>query len=170
MNIQPILFNFPITFFLVYTILEVVRVQRLSKKPFLFHLKATFVLIAFFLSVPAIISGLTLDNNYYFSSQLIEVHNFFIIVSSLVYLSIAAAYSIEWAEESKRIRGLCTGINKIGLLLCKFSTYVLSAPMIVTLALMGISSVICAQAIGIAIVFGPLVNPFVSFVSKLFLR
>lgn len=165
MNIHPAFVHFPIALLIVYAVLECIRPSYVMKHRSWHDIKAAFVILGTLSAFAALSTGEMAEENLQGSQhQLVELHSFFATASTWIFAILAVAYLIALVTEHvsalsshswwKTISGIGAFIEK---------------PFIaISLALLGIVSLTITGALGGALVYGPDVDPIVSFIYHLF--
>jgi uncharacterized membrane protein len=176
MNIHPLFVHFPIALLVVYSFLEIGAyfLPALRRQTWVFGVKV-FLLIAGALSALLALAtgGMAEDliqntNQYAF---VLEVHAPFAATTTVVYLVLLAAYLVRWLD----ISGLGdrnVGTNSLFARIWSFKKsvthIVLDTWLLPFLALLGFALLTITGGLGAAIVYGPNIDPLVSFVYHLF--
>lgn len=179
MNIHPIFVHFPIALFSLYAILELIRIRKLTGTETYFNLKAFLSIVGVASTVITIQTGELARSILQVSPEtqnLIRVHSSFAKLTELIFLFIAASYAVVFFERyfaSTRLFAFVTQnrfakpIWQLG----KSIAYSIQRPLIIcVLALCGLVAVTVTGALGGAIVYGPDIDPIVTFVYNLLLR
>lgn len=176
MNIHPLFVHFPIALLVVYSLIEIgaYLLPSLRRQTWVFSVKV-FLLVAgaFFAFLALVTGGIAEDlvekvNQYAF---IVKVHSPFAVATTLVYLVLLAAYLVRWFD----MRGWgsrIVGTNSMLLRMWSFKKFVahivLDTWLLSFLALVGLILLMITGALGAAIVYGPNIDPFVSFTYHLF--
>lgn len=162
MNIHPIFVHFPIALFTLFCILELLRFWL--KQPHWFYVKALLVIAGFSGAVVAIFTG-EMAAEFLEGSDLekvVEIHASFAVLSTLIFMTAAFAYFISWINKTKQIQ------NRSWLFVTKIQKFLIETNFAYILAVLGLIAITITGALGGSIVYGPEVDPFVSFVYHLF--
>lgn len=176
MNIHPFFVHFPIALLVAYSVLELSgylwpasrRVAWVSPvKAFMLFAGALAALVALVTGGMAeeLIEGVNAR------AYILEVHSPFAGVTTLLYAILAAAYLVRvfdtkgWGD---RIVGTNAFFARIWNLKKNLARFVLDTWALPVLALLALLGMIITGALGAAIVYGPDIDPVVSFVYHLF--
>lgn len=175
MNIHPLFVHFPIALLIMYSILELASwgSRFVRRQAWVVPTKAFLLFTGVLAGFATLVTGEMAEEivGRGARSYIIEVHAPFAGMTIVLYLVLAVAYLVRifdrhgWAERivgHSQLRNRLWGIKKwlahmvldVGLL-----------PLIVLLALCGMT---VTGALGASIVYGPHVDPFVSFIYHLF--
>lgn len=176
MNIHPFFVHFPIALLVVYSLLEIGSYfwPALRRQTWLFGVK-TFtlfagVLAAFVaLATGGIAEDLIKDVNPRFF--IIEVHNPVATATTILALILAAAYTVRIFEIrgwGNQLFGLNRFLAPILRLKERLAHVVLDTGLLPMLALLVLVGIAVTGALGAALVYGPDIDPVVSFVYHLF--
>jgi hypothetical protein len=104
-------------------------------------------------------------------TNLVEIHSAFAVASTWIFGVLLVAYLIHLLATSlsvERIRLLVEKLGPFWRLLVSLSRFILKPYTTITLALLGLITITVTGALGGAIVYGPDIDPIVSFVYNLF--
>ena len=176
MNIHPLFVHFPIGLLVVYSVLELGAycLPALRRQLWVFPAKAFLLFVGVLAAFAALVTGglaaegLEGDSVL---SPLIEIHAPFAALTTALYLVIAAAYLNRvfdrngWFNRIVETNGfLAWGWNAKKYL----AHLILDTPLLSALALLALVGMTVTGALGAAIVYGPDIDPFVSFIYHLF--
>lgn len=176
MNIHPIFVHFPIALLTVYSCFELAGYffKSLRAKPWFFAVNATLLFTGAVSAIAALVTGGIAEDlveNGLPYSYILEVHEPFAAATTLVYLVLAAAYlnrvfdRNEWMVGlTSRSRLLAWGWN----VKKAIARVVLDTWLLPVLALLGLVLMTITGALGAAVVYGPNVDPFVTFIYHWF--
>ncbi len=177
MNIHPLFVHFPIGLLVVYSLMELgsYLLPALRRQAWVFPVKAFLLfggVLAAFMALATgdlakeLIETAGADPNL----AIVEVHASFATATTLLYLLIAAAYLIRIADT--RWGNCGTDPNGFFTRLWGFKKWlahlVLDTPLLPALALLALAGITVTGALGAAVVYGPDIDPFVSFIYRLF--
>lgn len=164
MNIHPIFVHFPIALFTLFSILELLRFRL--KQPYWFYVKAVLVISGFLSAVATIFTGLVAAESLRGSSleDVVAVHASFAISATFIFMILAWAYFVAWVNSVKRIQ------NNNWLFFTKIQKFLIETNFAYILTILGLIAITVTGALGGSMVYGPEVDPFVSFVYHLFFR
>lgn len=161
-NLHPLLVHFPIALLTLYAVLECLRIPRLQQAAATFYIKAVLVIIGFVSSIVTYLSGEAIEEMFRGNARidrLIEAHSSFALATVIVFGILAIAYKIQWIKRDTKI----TWLQK----LYPISDILLKPFVCIPLALLGLGLVTVTGALGGSIVYGPNIDPFVSFIYGL---
>lgn len=166
LNIHPILVHFPIGLLTVYSLLEIISIKKLRALPFWFQVKAVMLITGVIGSWAAFASGSLIEDE--FNSNLLEVHSSFAVATVVVYIIMAASYSVIWLEPWLTPRLTATWMKKIWQWKIIAARFIQKRAVICLLAVIGLVVLTITGALGGAIVYGPDIDPVVSFIYYIF--
>lgn len=167
MNIHPLFVHFPIALLTVYAGLEVLRLKRFKLEPSWLYLKAGFLLIGTIgahLALQTGELGIDLYRGYW---QIIEVHESFATLTTTIFSILSVGYVILLAE---RWYGQKISTYPLLAKVAAINKQIFSSFIAVILAMLGFAALLVTGALGAAIVYGPMADPFVNFVYKLLVK
>lgn len=172
MNIHPIFVHFPIALLTIYAFMEIIRIKKLNDLPYYFYIKASFLIIGTLTSFLALwTGGMAEDAMGNQGNKLIEMHSTFAVISVWIFVILALAYLNSWIQKSplnaKILQIKNETILKIWNLKVKIANKILSSPISIILALIGLTTITITGALGGAIVYGQYVDPIVKFIYNL---
>jgi uncharacterized membrane protein len=176
MNIHPFFVHFPIALLAVYSVLELSASvwPALRRRPWLFAVRA-FLLFAGSIGALAALAtgGIAEDlirhtSNY---AYIIKVHSTFAAVTTILYLILVAAYLVR-IFDVKGWGDRIVGTNRFFMWSWNFKKRfwysILDSWLLPFIALLALIGIIVTGALGAAIVYGPNIDPIVSFIYHLF--
>jgi uncharacterized membrane protein len=176
MNIHPLFVHFPIALLALYSVLElsVGFIPALSRQTWILPVKAfllfTGVLAAFAALVTGGIAEELIEGSV--SDSLIETHSLFAGATTVLYLALAVMYLIR-VFDRKGWGNYIAGMNSPFIRIWSIKRYlahlVLDTWFLPVLSLLALMGMVVTGALGAAIVYGPDVDPFVSFIYRLLL-
>lgn len=175
MNIHPIFVHFPIALLTLYSVLELAYIKRLRALPYLFYTKAILVItgtIGAFASIQTgemAAEGLTGESML----NLIRIHSDWANYTIWIYGILAASYLVAWLNTWGAFTMWIAKQNFVGKvwkLLASVQHFFIQTPFVILLALAGLTAVTITGALGGAIVYGPEIDPIVSFIHKLLVK
>jgi len=170
MNIHPIFVHFPIALLTIYAIAELMKFRKLLDTAYWFYVKAVLVIVGTLSAFLALNTGEGAEDLVSRSlDSLVEMHSTFASASTWIFGIIGFLYLVSWISKSGWNQKISTSSagnywNKIVVL----SNRILNSGFIVLLALIGLIVITITGALGGAIVYGPEVDPIVSFIYNLF--
>lgn len=174
MNIHPILVHFPIALLTLYAICELIRFKKVTAQHYWFHVKSILVIAGLITAQLALMSGEVVEHmfekDYPEKSAIVPVHAFFAEATVGIFLILAISYAILWLEYDapKTLLSKYPLLAKPWSRLVKISKWIIDTRASLTLASIGIVGITITGALGGAMVHGPEVDPFVSFVYHFF--
>lgn len=170
MNIHPIFVHFPIALLSIYSVMEIIRFQKIVNSNPWPYIKATFVILGYFGASAAILTGEAAGEQYLGGRNLVETHERFAQLTELVYGLIALAYLIalfdQWGFSSRFQQGWL----KLWTIASRYKTFILKPRIVVTLAVLGLLLVLTTGGLGAILVYGPENDPFTQLLYKLIFR
>ncbi len=166
-NIHPMIVHFPIALLTMYSIIEIAHLPWLTT-PFWFRLKAFFLITGSSIAIITLQTGELIEKK--FPGKLTEVHSNWANFTAYFYALFALAYLIALVSETnlweKRLpnNALTRAAKKLASLLTK--KWYLAIPA----ALIGLTSITITGALGGAIVYGPNIDPVVTFIYNLLVK
>lgn len=167
MNIHPILVHFPIAFLTIYSLCEIFTVGNLKNSQTWWKIKAFLLVVGFLGTVAAITTGEMAEESIKSSSSihnLVETHASFAVATEWLFGVLAFSYVAKFFADKNTIPFMDTNLVKFVIFAIKKILF-LSVP----LALVGLVLVTITGSLGGAIVYGPDVDPIVSFIYKIFI-
>lgn len=177
MNIHPLFVHFPIALLIIYSVLEIGAhvCKRLRAQAWFAPVKTFLVLVGFFATLSALVTGGMAEESIQAGDPrtlIVAVHEPFALLTTLVYAILAGAVTVRIFDKkgwALRIIGTNSFLHRIWKIKKAFAHIVLDTGLLPLLALLGLVCVSITGALGAAIVYGPEVDPIVSFVYHLFL-
>ena len=164
MNIHPIVVHFPIAFLVVYALCELLRFRKIIEQPYWFYLKAFLVIVGILGAFVAYQVGEAIEHLFEAEyGEVMRVHALFARISIMLFGILAVSYFIAWLNRLKTIN------SSSWRMLRRIQAFVLETPAAIVLAVLGLAAISITGALGAAIAHGPDMDPFVSFVYKIFI-
>lgn len=175
MNIHPIFVHFPIGLLAVYSILELGAYgwTTLRRQTWLFSVNAFLLFSGVLAAFAALVTGGIAEDIIEESPRafILEVHSPVAGITTVLYVILAAAYLVRVFERNGWGNRMI-GTNSLFIRIWNFKKYVshriLDTWLLPLLALLALIGMIVTGALGAAIVYGPDIDPLVSFVYHLF--
>ncbi|MBU6214498.1 hypothetical protein KGM48_01495 [Patescibacteria group bacterium] len=172
MNIHPLFVHFPIALLVVYSLLEAAPGLRrtawaATAKEFI--LFAGCIGAFFALLTGGMAEDLIRATNP--RAYILEVHSLAAGITTVVYLLLAAAYLVrifDYRGWGDRITGRSRFLRAIWNFKKRVARLIRDTWVAPALALLGLAGMIITGALGAAIVYGPEIDPVVSFIYRLF--
>jgi len=168
MNIHPIFVHFPIALLAIYSVLEMIHFRKVMHKIEFFYIKFSLL---FFGTVGAFLSLATGDSAEELHRdvwQLVEVHSTFAGITTFVYCILLAVYVFDWVNLEYGEKLSASKYSKFWHWKKNIIEKIFNGPVIIILAVLGFVTLFITGALGGAIVYGPLGDPFTAFVYKIF--
>lgn len=166
MDIHPIFVHFPIALLTVYAVLELIRFEKITNQPYYFYVKGSLLIIGILTSSLALQTGEMAEDGVVRSlHDLVEMHSTFANISTWIFAVLAVAYAATWISKTEYNHKLSESfLAKIWNLLLMVTSKIMNNSFImIILALLGLGAITITGALGGAIVYGPDVDPIVSF-------
>ncbi|HAS84541.1 MAG TPA: hypothetical protein DCS23_00485 [Candidatus Yonathbacteria bacterium] len=174
MNIHPLLVHFPIAFLALYAICELIRFKKVIAQHYWFHVKAILIIAGLVTAELALVSGEAIEKMFRDENPtkdaIVPVHSASAEGTIGIFLILAISYLVLWIEydSSKKFLVKYPSLASPWERLIKIAKWIIDTPASLVLALIGIVGITITGALGGAMVHGPEVDPFVSFVYHLF--
>lgn len=174
-NVHPIFVHFPIALLTIYALFELLYFKQIRNLAYTFYIKAFLVVAG---SAAAFV---TLQTGEWAAEglesgpmrQLIETHSNWADIATGIFTVLAASYAIAWLNRSPGFAafvGRTPWLRGIWLLLTKLQKLFIETPLVVILALGGLAAITITGALGGSMVYGPDVDPVVSFIYHLLIK
>lgn len=165
MNIHPAFVHFPIALLIVYAVLECVRPQYVMRHRSWHDIKAAFVIFGTLSAFAALSTGEMAEEAVKPTQhQLVELHSLFASTSTWIFAVLAVAYLIALATEHLSFLSSQEWWKNVA----NIGTFIERPYIAMPLAILGILCLTITGALGGALVYGPDVDPIVSFIYHLF--
>ena len=168
MNIHPLFVHFPVAFLTIYSIMEFIRLRKITSKNYWFYTKAIILAVGFLGALIALTTGDIDKSNFERNSperQIISVHSTWAVISTYIYGLLVLLYIISWIDREKILSK-----GKLWLSLISIKNALLDSWFCILIAAAGLIAITITGALGGAIVYGPLADPFVSFIYNIFFK
>ncbi|MCF7815631.1 MAG: hypothetical protein K9M10_01750 [Candidatus Pacebacteria bacterium] len=172
MNIHPLFVHFPIGILTLYFLLEVSRLAIITRKQFYFEFKAVLVVIGTVSIYLAVATGDMAEELIHSGENsviganllpLVEQHSLYAGATITIFSIIAASYLFEYCKKF----GWLSRVTKIQLFV---SLSKLIQKYSVLLAVIGMVFMIITGSLGASLVYGPEIDPIVTFMYTLFVQ
>lgn len=150
-NVHPLLVHFPIALLIVYSLLELVPIKKLTRLSHWFYIKVSFLFFGVLSTIPTGVAGKLIEDQFRDKQALVSLHSRFAIAASATYAVLAGLYFLAWLSRSK-----------------KEIKFIVPTPVIILLSLLGLILILITGALGGIIVYGPGLDPFTTFIYGLF--
>lgn len=174
-SLHPFLVHFPIALLMVYVLMEILRLSTLKESRVWFYLKSSFLLFGTVLAIPALISGKvieeTLEKSGLRESDLMEMHEKFAFITTLIFLILSASYLIRIFKLKGIMENTINSnktLKKIFVIKYKISNFILDSSLSWIIAIVGFICISITGALGAAMVYGTSSDPIVSLIYKIF--
>jgi len=176
MNIHPLFVHFPIGLLAVYSLLELGSyfLPNLRRQSWVFSVKAFLLFTGVLAAFVALITGGMAEEiveGVASNDFILEVHAPFAAITTALYVVLAAAYLNRVFAINGWLDGF-VGTNPFLMRLRSVKRYltyiILDTWFLPSLALVALLGMTITGALGAAIVYGPDVDPLVSFIYRLF--
>lgn len=174
MNVHPIIVHFPIALLTLYAICELIRFKKVTAKHYWFHVKSILVIVGLITAQLALGSGEVIqrmfEKEYPEKHAIVPVHAIFAEATVGIFFILAFSYLVLWIEYDapKSFFGKYPRTKKPWARIVKIAKWIIDTPASLVLAFIGIIGITITGALGGAMVHGPEVDPFVSFVYHFF--
>ena len=162
MNIHPLLVHFPIAFFVIYSLFELIPFKKITAQPYWFYIKAVLIFLGVAGALAAGITGNLVEKQYFDQKALISLHSKVNFAASATFSLLAYAYFMTWIRRTQKI----SANNLLGISL-RFENLLLNTLFKYILVLLGFVLIVLGGALGGIIVYGPNLDPFTGFVYSL---
>lgn len=153
MDIHPVTVHFPVALLTVYALFEIFRIPKLTKMAWYVPVKIVFLVLGWIGSIAAVFTGLTTSeaaNIVGTWPTLVATHKNFGIATLVVFGISTVSYG-------------CAALKNDNV--C--SKFILRAPIVIALAVIGLGCVTVTGALGGAMMYGANVDPFVGLIVNL---
>lgn len=159
-NVHPLFVHFPIALLTVYSVLEMIRFNKIRKQPYWFYVKAVLVILGALSAYVAAYFGdiaehLITDKS---TRPLIHMHSTWAEVTIVIYSVLGIGYLIGWVE---KIGWSWSPLSKLRWL-------IINTPLVWLLALAGLIAILITGSLGGAVVYGTGNDPVTDFIYHLF--
>ncbi|MFA6445697.1 MAG: hypothetical protein WCW14_00390 [Candidatus Paceibacterota bacterium] len=176
MNIHPVFVHFPIALLTFYALLEILRFNIIKRIPGILSIKFFLLLIGSIGAFLALQTGELAEESFNSESvrSLIETHSTIASITTYVFVILLIGYIVYMINQYRQRKLLSMTVSRLDVLnilwkvLVNISDFIMRPSVLVILTILGLVAVTVTGALGGAIVYGPNIDPFVSFVYKLF--
>lgn len=169
-NVHPLFVHFPIAFLCLYSVLELLRFHGLQRQSWWFPLKAVLLIVGSISAFVALQTG-ELAEEAFESTDLmnvVELHSLFATTSTWIYVALTALYAVRWLDLSGSGTRLPQKFLRFWNALVRLEQQLFRAPILIVLAILGITGMTFTGALGAVLVYGPEIDPAVSVLYRLF--
>lgn len=175
MNIHPLFVHFPIALLTLYAVLELLAFKKIANLPYWFYLKALLAIVGALSAVVAIQTGELIEREFQQggSAQLVETHSFWAATATYIFAGLAVCYLVAWLDLSSTFKIIIakkSWLQSSWRLLRGLQQFIFQKPLLILLALAGLSALSITGALGGALAYGPNIDPVVAFVYKILIK
>lgn len=166
MNLHPMIVHFPIALLTIYCVMEFFDIKKLRNNPTWFYIKFAFLFLGLLGAYASLTTGEIASEEYnnLEYDNLIETHQEFAEITTNIFLLMTLLYIIHIAS----IRySLLFHKNKLLSFIAGVKDRILFTPIKYLLVLAGLVFITLTGALGGVLVYGPEVDPIVSFIYNL---
>lgn len=171
-NIHPALVHFPIALLTVYALLELFRFGLLTKQIWYKPVKYVLLFIGTLFGFMTAQTGEIAEHLMHNRSSLVGIHSQMTSLTLWIFSILSIGYVIPLILEipfvQNYIQKYRTSLEPLSKILTKIATIIIHISPL--LAIIGLCTLTITGALGGAIVYGPNVDPVVSFIYKLFVK
>jgi len=176
MNIHPLFVHFPIGLLVAYSVLEIGAyfLPALRRQTWLFPVKTFLLIVGVLAALATLVTGAMAEENFTEGDpqyRIIGVHAPFAIATTVLYFLLAGAYIVRVFDVKgwgNRMVGMVNPFIRIWNFKKYVAYLILDTWLLPALALLALIGITVTGALGAAIVYGPNVDPFVTFIYRLF--
>ncbi len=176
LNIHPIFVHFPIALLTLYALGELVYFKKVRELPYVFYCKAIAVIVGTLSAFVTLQTGEWAERAYRNSSatmRIIEIHSTWADGAVIVFGVLAAAYAIAWLNRTTYWNQLLqkqSWLQSTWKVLSVLSRVCIQTPLVLALSLAGLIAITVTGALGGSLVYGPDIDPVVSFIYHLLIK
>ena len=165
LNIHPLFVHFPIALLILYTVLEIFRLPILTRQQWNFYTKAVLLFTGIAGGFVSLQTGEWAERTYRGTPEmsLIHLHSTYAVAAMWVYGILGVLYFAEWVYRSNVLSSLPAGMAKAWNALRVIDKTLFKTPLLILLSVIGLVLITITGALGGAIVYGPTIDPVVSF-------
>jgi uncharacterized membrane protein len=167
MNIHPAFVHFPIALLTVYGVFECFRWRKLLVLESWTIVKAVLLWVGVIGAFFALQTGDVAESFHRNQRALVDVHSSFATATTIIFGVVAVYYVLKIGDSYFRKISLGKKYERFVLNILKIQK-VFKTPIVIVLALAGLVTLVITGALGASIVYGPDVDPIVSFTYHLF--
>ncbi|PIR04073.1 MAG: hypothetical protein COV59_02725 [Candidatus Magasanikbacteria bacterium CG11_big_fil_rev_8_21_14_0_20_39_34] len=166
-SMHPAIVHLPIGILTLYSLLEIVSLNKKLKNPFVKHLKIFLSVIGVLFALPAYFAGNILEETRY-GDPILEYHDTFASATLTLYAIIAVAYLLPIIFQLPMLQSVQFLKTKPIQAFYKFSQFLLQPMIIVPLSLLTLILLTITGALGGAMAHGPSADPVVAYIYHIF--
>jgi hypothetical protein len=178
MNTHALIVHFPIALLSIYAVLELVHHKKVLASHGFFFIKSFLLVVGTLAAFAAAQSGEIAEEAFRGGDfhRVVELHSMWATLTIAFFSILAYAYVITWIRSRLMSTALMTWIamhawpQKVWLFLDAIARIIRKPVVCVALAGMGLVAITVTGALGASIVYGPDIDPVVSFVYHLFIN
>ena len=168
MNIHPFFVHFPIALLAIYAVLEMIHCRKIMHKIEFFYVKFFLLLagtVGAFFSLGTGGDAVRLHRDVL---ALVKVHSTYATITTIIFTVLLCVYIFDWVYMVYDEKLLASKLSKIWKFKKMIIHNIFTGPVIITLAILGLITLLITGALGGAIVYGISGDPFTAFVYKIF--
>lgn len=173
MNIHPIFVHFPVALFTLYSLTELIRFRKLTVNSNWILIKAFLVIVGTLSAYATILTGEAAEHLYLQShpgmENVVETHQFFALSTTVIFTIISVTYLVRLIKTSgyeQKVKNIF-GLKQLWQPITLVSGFLGRPAVAIVFALIGLCAITITGALGGSLVYGPDVDPFVSFIYRL---
>lgn len=170
MNLHPIFVHFPIAFLTIYSLMEMVRLKKITTLPYWFYVKAMLVILGAASAYITLLSGEMIEEMFEEANGLVEVHSAIAKITTLLFTIIALLYILSWIQKSNLSFTKKLHNNLLWIFLIKLQKFILNTHLIIIFAFIGLLLITITGALGGIIAFGPDTDPLTKFIYEILIK
>jgi len=170
-NYHLVVLHFPIALLMLYAGIEIISIRKLRELPYLFYVKAVLVIVGAISAIVTRQTGKMIEHEYEFVKQVVEKHELFANITTILFSFLALLYVIAWIRTAGEWKFLeHKSIHWLWKILVKVQVVFYRRPILVVVALSGLLAVTITGALGGTIANGPNTDPLAHFIYFLFFK